>query len=66
MKLTYVPKVELTEEEKNALKLTEQIFYEVCYGSECHNCILKDFCGDKGFDPMETPKQINKVLIEEE
>jgi hypothetical protein len=65
MKLTYVPKVELTEEEKNALRLAERILYEVCSDSECYNCILKDFCGDKGFDPMETPEQINEILIGE-
>lgn len=64
MKLTYIPKIELTEEEKNALKLAEQILYEICSESECSNCILKSFCNEE-FDPMDTPKQINKILIGE-
>lgn len=64
MKLSYTPKVELTEAEKNALKLVEQILYEVCSKSECYNCIIKDFC-ERKFDPMDTPEQINKILIGE-
>lgn len=64
MKLTYVPKFEFTEEEKNALKLAQEILYDICFDSNCCNCVLKDFC-DKGFDPMETPEQINKLLLGE-
>lgn len=64
MKITYVPKVEFTEEEKNALRLSAKILDEICSESDCSNCILKRFC-DCEFDPMDTPEQINKILIGE-
>lgn len=64
MKIVYIPKVELTEEEKNALRLSAKILDEICTESDCSNCILKRFC-DYEFDPMDTPEQINKILIGE-
>lgn len=66
MKLTYVPKVELTEEEKNALKLTEKVLHDICKESYCNSedCIFRSLCG-KEFDPMETMEEVNKLLIGE-
>lgn len=64
MILRYVPKIELTEEEKNALLLSAKLLDEICEESECMRCILGEFC-DKGFDPMETPRQIYNKLVGE-
>lgn len=64
MMIRYVPKVELTEEEKNALLLSAKILDEICAESDCSQCILHDFC-DKEFDPMDTPQKICDKIIGE-
>ena len=37
-------KFALTQEEQTAFRLVERILIEVCEGSCCETCILKDLC----------------------
>ena len=64
MKIKYVPKIELTEEEKDALLLSAKLLDEICSESDCSQCILHEFC-DIEFDPMDTPQKICNKLIGE-